>query len=112
MSKYLSSPNQPFHESDSKLLTGFYEIKIQNEHKHTIEHDQFNSYKADRSYVTIPFKVNHSTSSSTTQSLDSSYDSDAALTADREFNISESQPIKVEYVPKGKKITVNVSIMW
>jgi len=141
-------------DDDDLTMTGFYDIKIHNENKETIDYNLFKSFKKSHSYVSIPFNLNtnkaksaiSSESSSSMICTSSSYTNNTK--SEESLNVSTSlssspgsmsplssvsnsslpginpavthielsdclpQPIRVEYVPKGKIITINVSIMW
>ncbi len=96
-----SLEDQLYHDEDNVC---FYDIKIQNENNETIDYNLIKGYKScsnntngEKSYVSIPFKV------------DKNQSKDLPIV---EPDAASNSSLKVEYVPRGKIITVNVSVMW
>jgi hypothetical protein len=91
--------------------TCFYDIKIQNEHNQLIDYKLVNksqnssastssSYINKQPHLITPFEV----SNKNQRNLESPTNVSSSS--------SSSSSLKVEYVPHGKIITINVSIMW
>lgn len=88
--------------------TCFYDIKIQNEHQQLIDYKLINKSSPSNSasninkphHLVTPFEV----SNKNRRDLESPTNVSSSS--------SSSSSLKVEYVPHGKIITINVSIMW
>ena len=114
--------------------TAYYDVKIRNEINQNLDYKIVNSFNPSKSYFTIPIDVKKGQTSKSTllssyslhgdQSQEiksmSSFISSSVLSnsfnnerkLQQKSNQSYSNPLIVEYVPKGKIITVNVSIVW
>jgi hypothetical protein len=91
--------------------TCFYDIKIQNEHKQLIDYKLVNKSSLNSIDSNISSNINKPTHLITpfevSNSNHSNLESPTVISSS-----SSASSLKVEYVPHGKIITINVSIMW
>ena len=124
-------------DDDLETTSAYYDIKIRNEINQNLEYKLIKSFPRSKSFMSFDVQKTKSnssifssslfsTSSASNKSMESIKSSNldhiqskSMLSMSSQSSIlsnckqeSYSTPLKVEYVPKGKIVTVNVSIMW